>query len=107
MFTFVETPLFTRLARHYLDDEDDGRLQAFLDQNPESGAVVPGSAGVRRMRWRVPGTGKRGGLRVIYYLRMKQAEIWMLTIYRENVRHRIPAHVLRRMKEAIEDAEQG
>ena len=58
------------------------------------------------MRWASEGRGKRGGLRVIYYLRLKQNEIWMLTIYGKNVRENIPAHVLKQMKEAIEDAKE-
>ena len=49
--------------------------------------------------------GKRGGLRVIYYLRLASGQIWMLTLYSKSVRDNIPAHVLRAMKEAIEDAE--
>ncbi len=49
------------------------------------------------------GRGKRGGLRVIYYLRRKPGQIWMLTLYGKNVQENIPAHLLRQMKEAIDD----
>ena len=48
------------------------------------------------------GSGKRGGLRVIYYFRRADGEIWMITIYSKNVRENIPAHVLKQMKEALE-----
>ena len=58
---------------------------------------------MRKLRWAVPGRGKRGGLRVIYYLRSARGEIWMLTLYGKNVRENIPAHLLRQMKEAISD----
>jgi mRNA-degrading endonuclease RelE of RelBE toxin-antitoxin system len=107
MFEFIETPLFRRMCEHYLDDEGYAKLQHELNEQPESGAVVPGSGGVRKMRWARPGRGKQGGLRVIYYLRRTQDEIWMLTIYGKNVRENIPAHVLREMKEAIEDAKEN
>lgn len=60
---------------------------------------------VRKLRWALAGRGKRGGLRVIYYLRRKQEQIWMLTLYGKSVRENIPANLLRQMKEAIDDAE--
>ncbi len=49
------------------------------------------------------GRGKRGGLKVIYYLRRKPGQIWMLTLYGKNVQENIPAHLLRQMQEAIDD----
>jgi len=72
--------------------------------HPETGSLVPGSGGVRKLRWALAGRGKRGGLRVIYYLRGAHGEIWMLTLYAKNVRENIPAHLLKQMKEAIDDA---
>jgi mRNA-degrading endonuclease RelE of RelBE toxin-antitoxin system len=107
MFQFIETPLFRRMSERFLDDDEYGKLQHELNEHPESGAVVPGSGGVRKMRWATEGRGKRGGLRVIYYLRRKRDEIWMLTVYGKNVRENIPAHVLKQMKEAIEDAKEN
>jgi hypothetical protein len=50
----------------------------------------------------MPGRGKRGGLRVIYYLRSKQGQIWLLTLYPKNVTDNIPAHVLREIREEID-----
>jgi putative transcriptional regulator len=67
MFSFVESKLFTRLVGDYLTDDEYSRLQAALAEAPESGAVVPASGGVRKLRWAQPGRGKRGGTRVIYY----------------------------------------
>ena len=69
MFSFVETQLFSRLVPEYLIDDDYGRLQAELIQNPRVGNVIRGSGGVRKLRWAAPGRGKRGGYRVIYYVR--------------------------------------
>jgi len=67
--------------------------------------VVPGSGGVRKLRWAAAGRGKRGGLRVIYYLRSARGEIWMLALYGKNALANIPAHILRKMKEAIDDGQ--
>ena len=102
MFEFIEAPFFTKALPNYLDDDEYRELQQFLSANPESGAVVPGSGGVRKLRWSLKGQGKRGGLRVIYYFRRSVGEIWMVTIYSKNVRGNIPAHVLKQMKEALE-----
>ena len=103
MFEFIETPFFTKALEHYLDDDEYAKLQQHLNEHPEAGAVVPGSGGVRKLRWAVAGRGKRGGLRVIYYLRSARGEIWMLTLYAKNVREDIPAHLLKQMKETIDD----
>src|SRR6266850_1017988 len=69
MVTFVETKLFTKLVQQYLTDDEYGTLQQSLIVNPEAGDVIPGSGGVRKLRWGFAGRGKRGGLRVIYFLR--------------------------------------
>jgi mRNA-degrading endonuclease RelE of RelBE toxin-antitoxin system len=100
---FAETPLFSKILERYLSDEEYAELQAFLSEHPEAGEVVRGSGGVRKLRWAVKGRGKRGGLRVIYYLWRAQGQIWLLTLYSKNVKETIPAHVLRKIKEAIDD----
>ena len=102
MISFVETKLFTRLVEQYLTHDDYVALQRELIENPEIGSVIPGSGGVRKMRWGVAGRGKRGGLRVIYFLRYRQGQVWMLTLYPKNVSDNIPAHVLKQIKDEID-----
>ena len=104
MFEFIETPFFTKALSHYLGDDEYAKLQNYLNERPEAGVIVPGSGGVRKLRWGAEGRGKRGGLRAIYYLRRARGEIWMLTIYGKNVRENIPAHILNQIKENIDDA---
>jgi hypothetical protein len=72
MISFVETKLFTRLVQEYLSDDEYSELQQALLANPESGVVIPRSGGVRKLRWGIAGRGKRGGIRVIYFLRTRQ-----------------------------------
>ena len=102
MFSFIETKLFTRLVTEFLADEEYSRLQEVLIRDPEAGDLISGSGGVRKVRWGVKGRGKRGGIRVIYYARTRQGQIWMLTLYAKNVAETIPAHVLRQIKEEID-----
>ena len=72
-------------------------------RDPELGTVIRGSGGVRKLRWAAPGRGKRGGYRVIYFVRRENGVIWMLTMYPKNVADSIPGHVLNRIREEIED----
>ncbi len=101
-YSFIETKLFSRLVDEYLSDEEYASLQRAIIADPEAGALIRGSGGVRKVRWAVSGRGKRGGVRVIYYARLREGVIWMLTIYPKNVMENIPAHVLRKIKEEID-----
>ena len=80
MFTFVETKLFTALVPRYLSDDEYAAPPRTLIAMPEAGDVIRGSGGVRKLRWRMARRGRRGGIRVMYYLRAQQGQIWMLTL---------------------------
>ena len=99
---FIEAPLFTRRVHEYLADDEYAALQWALALRPEAGAVIPGSGGIRKLRWAGKGHGKRGGLRVIYYWRDRKGEIWLLTLYAKNEAENIPLHVLRELRKEIE-----
>ena len=102
MISFIETKLFTRLVQDYLSDDEYAALQQALLADPEVGAIIPGSGGVRKLRWGVAGRGKRGGIRVIYFLRTRHGQIWMLTLYAKNVAENISARVLKQIKDEID-----
>ena len=103
MFTFIESTAFERVRDAYLDDEEYAELQEYMMEHPEAGAAIRGSGGVRKLRWKRTGMGKRGGLRVIYFVRYRPNEFWMLTLYAKAQLDNVSAAVLRRLKEAFED----
>ena len=78
---FVETPVFTAALQRHLDDEQYRHLQIALMLRPEQGPVIRASGGLRKVRWAKPGSGKRGGLRVIYYWAPVQRTFYMLYAY--------------------------
>ena len=102
MFTFIESTAFERVRAVYLDDDEYAQLQQFMMENPEAGEVVRESGGVRKLRWKRKGMGKRGGLRVIYFVRYQPNEVWLLTLYAKAKQENVPAHILRQLKEAFE-----
>lgn len=78
---FIETPTFTRLLASLLTDDEYRALQNVLLANPARGDLIPGGGGIRKLRHALPGRGKRGGVRVIYYWISEDHQIYMLLIY--------------------------
>ena len=101
MFTLIESPVFSKRWPEYWSEEERGKFAAWLAQNPEVGDVVPGSGGVRKVRWFSEGQGKRGGVRVIYYNQIEKSLIWLLTIYAKSRQENAPEHILKALKEEL------
>ncbi len=78
---FKETPVFTRQITELLCDDEYKALQIQLTDRPDAGDIIPGTSGIRKIRWRQRSTGKRGGIRLIYYWITKQNQIFMLLAY--------------------------
>lgn len=81
---FVETPIFTRVVTALLNDESYRHLQSALMRRPEQGSAIGGTRGARKVRWALPGAGKSGGIRVIYYWASREAVFYMLYAYAKN-----------------------
>jgi hypothetical protein len=75
----------------------------WLAANPEAGDVIPDSGGCRKIRWSRAGTGKRGGVRVIYFTRLSAGKIWLLVVYAKAVRANVPGHLLKAIRKEIEN----
>jgi len=83
---FVETPIFTADVQALLSDEEYAALQQHLVAQPDSGDVITGTGGLRKIRWTTTGRGKRGGTRVIYYHVAANSQIRMILIYRKGIK---------------------
>ena len=103
MYTFAETPTFAADADRLWSEEERLEIMTWLASNPEAGDVIPESGGCRKVRWSRSGTGKRGGVRVIYFARLSVGEIWLLLVYAKSVRDNIPGHLLKAVRKEIEN----
>ncbi len=64
---FVEMPAFAAVLSSYIDDNEFREFQEFLAKDPEAGDLIEGTHGLRKIRWKLKGIGKRGGVRILYY----------------------------------------
>ena len=99
---FIETSIFTRQATSLLTDEEYGQLQVALFSRPDTGAIIPHSGGLRKVRWSMSGRGKRGGVRVIYYWVVAEDQILMLFMYPKNEKVDLTAQQLKVLREIVE-----
>lgn len=98
----IETPIFTKLVQQHLSEEGYKELQEHLAALPDSGDLIPGSGGLRKIRWKAQGRGKRGGVRVIYYWRTSEGQILMLYIYPKSIRDNLSSAQLKLLKEIVD-----
>lgn len=102
-FTIVETPLFGKLWPAYWTEDEFGTFCAFVATHPNEGALVPGTGGVRKLRWGRTGAGKSGGVRVIYFARNRMGELVLLTIYAKSHTATLKATTLKELRDAYHD----
>ena len=88
---FIETTIFTAQILKLLHDESYKSLQAALILHPESGDVVPGGGGIRKIRWGKEDQGKRGGIRVIYFYKTQANQIYFLFAYPKSTQDNLSA----------------
>ena len=100
---FIETPAFTSKLPELLSDDDFRLLQQALASKPDLGPKIPGTRGIRKLRWPARGKGKRGGARVIYYWFNARDRILLLYLYSKNERDDLTAAQLRILRLVEED----
>jgi len=96
--TVVETDEFLAFARKLLDDAERTELVDYLAFHPTAGAVIPGTGGVRKLRWALEGRGKRGGARVIYFFHDMDMPLLLLEIYAKNEREDLTQDRINRLR---------
>jgi hypothetical protein len=106
MYTIIETPIFQKYAAEFWNDDEREEFIVWLAQNSEAGDVIQGTGGLRKVRWSKQGTGKSGGVRVIYFNRLNDGLIWLLIIYSKSQFDTLPTEFLNKLKASIENARQ-
>lgn len=99
---FVELPIFIRSADDLFSDEDLIELQKTLLENLGVGDLIQGGRGLRKLRVPLPGRGKRGGARVIYYHWVSQAQCYLVYAYAKNVTANLTPDQLQRLAHAMQ-----
>lgn len=101
MCTICETTFFTNEYPYYWTEEQYNDFKIFIAENPTAGDVEPGTGGVRKIRWGGKSKGKQGGVRVIYYNRLANGEIWLLTLYSKDTITQLEKKTLRQLAELL------
>jgi hypothetical protein len=103
MRTVVETLLFQRQWPLYWTEDERGAFAAYIAEHPCAGTVVPGSGGIRKVRWGRAGSGKSGGVRVIYFTHAAQGEVVLLTLYAKSKTDNLTGAKLKEIRRALEE----
>ena len=99
---FIETSIFTKEIQRLLSDENYRKLQSVLMLRPQAGSVIRGSGGLRKIRWNLPGSGKRGALRVIYFWSPPDT-IFMLFPYRKTEQEDLTPDQLKLLRKMVKE----
>jgi hypothetical protein len=103
MHTVVETSLFQRQWPLYWSEDERGAFAAYIANHPTAGDVIPESGGIRKVRWGRAGTGKSGGVRVIYFTRNAEGEVVLLTLYAKSKTDNLTGPKLKEIRRVLED----
>jgi hypothetical protein len=100
---FIETPIFTKLILQLLDDNSYRELQNELLINPELGKVIKGGGGIRKIRWALPNRGKSGSIRIIYFYKNANNEIYFLFAYPKNVADNLTENQVHQLAKLVKE----
>lgn len=103
MLTVIESPLFQKLWPLYWSEEERGEFAAFIALDPTAGVVIRESGGLRKVRWARSGSGKSGGVRIVYFTRTEEGEVMLLTIYAKSNTGNIQTAKLKEIRRGLEE----
>ena len=98
----IETRILTRRIKELMRDDEYGELQEALVDCPDIGDIIQGSGGLRKVRWRLEGRGKSGGVRVIYYWMKENEQIYMLYVYPKSRQGDLTSEQVKELKSIVE-----
>jgi hypothetical protein len=101
LLTVAETALFMRQAAGVWSDDDRAAFVDFIAGNPEEGDVIPDTGGIRKIRWRRQGSGKRGGVRVIYFYHDADMPLYLLMIYAKARQEDLSPDEIKRVRDLV------
>lgn len=102
MLTVIETPMFRRMVQDVMGEDELEEFKIFISADPLAGDVIAGAGDLRKVRWKRPGMGKRGGARVIYFNRLASGEVVLIATYAKGKFDNLPLAVLKIWKEAYD-----
>lgn len=102
MYTIIETSTFQKYAAAVWSQDECEVFKSWIAKHPETGDVIPHSGGLRKVRWQVPGQGKRSGARVIYFNQLNNGVIVLLIVYTKAKFDNLPLTFLKQLKEAAD-----
>lgn len=103
MITVAETDQFQRKSIRLLAENEKYDLISYLSENPNTGDLIQGTGGVRKLRWARSGVGKSGGTRVIYYHHNEMMPLYLLTIFGKNEKSNLSISERNILSKAVKD----
>jgi hypothetical protein len=97
--TVLQLPKFKAEAKGLIGADGTEALAVYLIDHPHAGNVLPGSGGVRKMRWAAKGKGKRGGARIVYLYVVVTSCIYLIRCYAKNVKTDLTADEKRQLRQ--------
>lgn len=101
LVTVVDTPIFDKMWRNFWSEEEHGAFASYIAANPTDGDVIQNSGGLRKIRWKLEGRGKSGGVRVIYFNQLEDGKVYLLYMFSKNEHDNIKTETLRALAQAM------
>lgn len=103
MMTVAETGPYQRKISSLRSPEERSDLVTYLAEYPNSGVVIQGSGGIRKLRWACQGGGKSGGVRIIYYFHSEMMPLYLLAAFGKNEKANISNAEKHSLSKAVKD----